>query len=352
MDQLSKRKSEAIRSYAALVYASYEDTYNATSKLNEYIQAFLLNPSEHGFQACRSAWRRSRIAYGQTEAYRFYGGPIDNEEGLEAFMNAWPIDERFVDYLIDNPREYPEISKQSLEALNESISETSVFTGYHVIEFLLWGQDTDPNGPGNRPYTDYVIDAQAGSFNTERRRKYLDVVADLLLEHLARVELQWKSDGAFRTKFCDNLNSNIAIQKIFSALSSICKGEFSGERMYVAADTQDQENEQSCFSDQTLVDIKMALLGIKNVYYCKYKRLDSTTLTGTSFSEIVEIVDKSKSEKMNRAFREAEDRLEAIPDPFDQAILNHADKVMEGAKAMRQLGDALAETSRVFVIEP
>ena len=45
----------------------------------------------------RKAWLAAREPYGQTEAFRFYGGPIDDAKGPEGRINAWPLDEAYID---------------------------------------------------------------------------------------------------------------------------------------------------------------------------------------------------------------------------------------------------------------
>ncbi|NTV97522.1 MAG: iron-regulated protein, partial [Thiobacillus sp.] len=66
--------------YAALVHANYSDTLTAARRMQAAIDAFLVAPSAQTQQAARDAWRAAREFYGQTEAFRFYGGPIDDEK--------------------------------------------------------------------------------------------------------------------------------------------------------------------------------------------------------------------------------------------------------------------------------
>lgn len=349
LNEVEVLKKEALAHYADIVLASYEDSYNAAAVLRQKIDAFVAVPSEAGFEACKEAWLAARIPYGQTEAYRFYGGPIDDADGPEGLINAWPMDENFIDYvegnpsagLINNPAQYPNITKQVLADLNESISEASIFTGYHAIEFLLWGQDLSTTGPGERPYSDYIPGIVPN--NHDRRGQYLKVVAELLLDNLADVRDEWKTSGAYRAHFLSSTETKTALGYLFTSLGEMCKGELAGERMFVAVDTKDQENEHSCFSDNTLTDIKMNLLGLKNVYFGTYKRTDGTTLTGRSLSEIGELLDRTKADAVRAAFADAEAKVNAIPAPFDQTIVNNANAVLPAITALRTLSDRLVD---------
>lgn len=358
-DDVENLKKEALENYANLVLASYEDSYNTAATLKQKIDEFVANPSNSTFIVCKGAWLDARIPYGQTEAYRFYGGPIDDADGPEGLINAWPIDENFIDYvdgnptagLINDPAQYPDITKQVLMDLNESISEASIFTGYHAIEFLLWGQDLYTGGPGQRPFTDYVTGAGGTAANQARRGEYLKVVADLLLENLASVRDEWKAGGAYRQQFLDNTETKVALGYIFTALGELAKGELAGERMFVAVDTKDQENEHSCFSDNTITDIKMNFLGIKNVYFGEYKKVDGTTLTSRSFAEITEQIDRTKADAVAAAFTDAEAKINLIPAPFDQAIINNPDPVLDAIDALKTLSDRLVDAGTAIGAE-
>ena len=359
-DEIESLKKEALVQYAGIVLFAYEDSYHTAAVLKQKIDEFVLNPTPAGFQACKDAWLAARNPYGQTEAFRFYGGPIDDADGPEGLINAWPMDENFIDYVAGNPGaglindsvQFPEITKQVLMDLNESISEASIFTGYHAIEFLLWGQDLSAAGPGERPYTDYLVGSlNSTAANQARRGQYLKVVAELLLENLASVRDEWKSGGAYREQFLNSTETKVALGYIFTALGELSKGELSGERMFVAVDTGDQENEHSCFSDNTLADIKMNFLGLKNVYYGTYKKVDGATLTGKGFSDVAKQTDSAKADAVQAAFADAETKINAIPAPFDQTIVNNPDAVLPAITALRTLSDRLVDAGTAIGAE-
>ena len=351
----STRFEAAAEQYADIVLASYTDSYDEAVKLRNAINTFVDNPTQANFDACKAQWLAARKPYGQTEAYRFYGGPIDDEDGPEGLINAWPMDENFIDYvegspevgLINDPTTYPTISKQVLMDLNESISEESIFTGYHAIEFLLWGQDLSTSGPGNRPYTDYLTDGNGTAANQDRRGLYLKTVADLLLDHLAEVRDEWEANGPYRATFL-NFSQDEIITKIFESLSELSKGELSGERMFVAADSRDQENEHSCFADNTIDDIQQNFQGLVNVYTGTYVRVNGTTLSGESYSALATTADSDKAKLVTDAIAEARTKINAIPSPFDQAILNDRQVILDAVTALEELSDRFADVKVVL----
>lgn len=347
-----ERFEDAAKNYAEIVSTSYQDSYDEAVKLKKLIDEFVANPSAEGLEAAKAQWLKARIPYGQTEAYRFYGGPIDDKDGPEGLINAWPMDENFIDYvegepsagLINDPTTYPEITKQVLTDLNESISEESIFTGYHAIEFLLWGQDLYEDGPGQRPYTDYITDGTGTASNQDRRGLYLSTVADLLLDHLNEVKSEWEKGGAYRNTFLA-FDKNRILTNVFTALGELSKGELSGERMFVAVDSKDQENEHSCFSDNTVSDIVQNFQGLVNVYTGTYEKVDGSVVTGESYAAMAKDLNEEKAMAVTDAIATARTAIAAIPSPFDNAIIDDKGRamVLEAVTALEDLSDTFAD---------
>ena len=144
--ELPMLKRAVISNYAAIMAATYEDSLAAAQKLKSAVEDFLANPSEDGLVSAKKAWIASRVSYSQSEAGRFYDGPIDQVEGK---INSWPIDEQYIDYVSGNPdagvinanSNYPFVSRELILSLNEKEGKKNISTGFHAIEFLLWGQD-------------------------------------------------------------------------------------------------------------------------------------------------------------------------------------------------------------------
>ncbi len=313
------------RTYADLLYANYSDAVAEARALDTAIDAFLAAPTAGKFDVARIIWRAARPAYLQTEMARFYDGPIDNEAtGVEGFVNAWPLDEAYIDYvagqpdagIINHPELYPEISAAVLLAANEGQSETTISTGWHAIEFLLWGQDLTPDGPGQRPYTDYVTDGTGTAANQARRATYLSVVTDLLVADLEQVRDAWAPDDStnYRAAFLAADTDEI-LRRILTGLGTLSGGELTGERMSVAYETKDQEDEHSCFSDNTHIDFRLDEQGIRNVFFGRYG-----AVRGPGIYDLVRTVDPQLADAARDATQAASVAIHAIPVPFDQAI--------------------------------
>lgn len=269
--------------YAALVHANYEDTLNAAKTMQAAIKAFTAKPSVETLAEARKTWLAAREFYGQTEAFRFYGGPIDDDKGPEGQINAWPMDESYVDSVEGKPdaglvnnRKFA-ITKKNLAAQNERGGEENIATGWHAIEFFLWGQDLSETGPGDRNFEDFV---DGKGKNADRRRQYLTVVTDLLIDDLTFLVKAWdpKAKNNYRAKFAKG--GQESVRKMLVGLGSLSRGELAGERLEVALNSQDQEDEHSCFSDNTHRDAVTNAQGIQNVWLGQYRRADGSQVQG------------------------------------------------------------------------
>ena len=315
-------KSVALN-YAALVHATYADTLTSTKDLQAAIAAFLAAPSADGLNKARKAWLDAREFYGQTEAFRFYGGPIDDDKGPEGQINAWPLDEAYVDYVTGKPgagmvnNTKFKITKAALAKANERGGEENISAGWHAVEFLLWGQDQSETGPGNRSFEDYVV---GKGQNAERRAQYLTVATELLVDHLTYVTKAW-APGAknYRAKF--EQGGKESVRKIIVGLGSLSRGELSGERMEVALNSQDQEDEHSCFSDNTHRDVVANARGIQNVWLGQYTRRDGSKVEGPGLRDLVAMKNPALAERTTTQIADSVKAAEAIPAPFDRAIV-------------------------------
>lgn len=334
------------RHYSAVVHAGYEDTLAGAVDLQRAVQAFVAQPSAAGLLTARKAWLAAREIYGQTEAFRFYGGPIDDDKGPEGRLNAWPLDESYIDYVKGKPNagivadRKVLITKASLARLNERGGEENIAAGWHAIEFLLWGQDFDVDGPGARPFEDYV-DGKAP--HADRRRQYLTVVTELLTDDLRYLIGAWVPGAAnYRARF--ERGELESLRKIIVGLGSLSRGELAGERLEVALNTQDQEDEHSCFSDNTHRDVVNNALGIENVWLGRYLRRDGSTLQGASLRELVATKDSALAERVGRQIAASVMAARAIQPPFDREIIGGREA--PGRQRIQKTIDSLVQQSK------
>ena len=350
VQQLSANAVAVAAHYAALVHANYADTLAAAKTLQAAVHAFTAQPSVQTLAEARKTWLAAREFYGQTEAFRFYGGPIDDDNGPEGRLNAWPMDESYVDSVEGKPnaglinnRKFV-INQKNLMAQNERGGEENIATGWHAIEFFLWGQDLSETGPGERNF-EVFVDGKAP--NADRRRLYLNVVTDLLVKDLGTLNQAW-APGAkanYRAKFAKG--GTESVRKMLVGLGSLSRGELAGERLEVALNSQDQEDEHSCFSDNTHRDAVTNALGIQNVWLGQYQRADGTLLQGPSLRDLVAAKDKALADKATQQIAASVQAAAAIQAPFDREIIG--DKAAPGRLRIQATIDSLTQQSKDLV---
>lgn len=375
VDKYATDKKNVMETYANIVYASYEDSYNTAKDLQTAINAFVDNPDATTHKAAKDAWLAAREPYGQTEAYRFANGPIDDEDGPEGSLNAWPLDEAHIDYvqagtgddegntinLINNTTDFPSITEQILLDQNENPGEKNIAIGYHAIEFLLWGQDLNAGGDfsnaGARSHTDFVTDGSGTNDNQQRRGEYLKLASSILIGHLEEMVNEWAPNADnYRSEFLAQ-SPNTALKDVLSGIGILSKSELATERIFVALDNSSasvsgQEDEHSCFSDNTHRDIITNAMGIQNVYLGEYTRVDGSKVEGFSFEDLMEKINASLNTEMKAALAESMTGVNAIPTPFDEYLTKEnvggTGPIMTSVTKLQAQGDKIAEVAKAI----
>ncbi|MEZ9849266.1 peptidase [Vibrio breoganii] len=321
-------EQQVVEHYADLAHAVYEDSLITARVLETKINALVQSPSEQTLADAKQAWLDSRVPYQQSEVFRFGNPVVDDWEGQ---LNAWPLDEGLIDYVDANYQselgnegavaniianeqvqvgadtiDTQKITPELIASLNElGGSEANVASGYHAIEFLLWGQDLNGNrnGAGARQHTDYVVGDACTNNHCDRRGEYLQATAKLLISDLAWMEQQW-ADGVsnnYRSELLAD-SSTTGLRKMMFGMGSLSLGELAGERMKVALEANSTEDEHDCFSDNTHNSHYYNEQGIYNVYTGMYLRADGSLLTGPSIHDLVSQVSKEEAKEIQRQF--------------------------------------------------
>ncbi len=309
---LAADKAAVLDNYADIAEAKYADSLITAQRLQSAVETLIATPSAEALQAAKSAWLAARVPYQQTEVYRFGNPIVDDWEGK---VNAWPLDEGLIDYVdasyggasdenafavlnvVANPSftlsgETVDAAEITPALLSDTLQEAdgieaNVATGYHAIEFMLWGQDLNGHQPGagNRPWTDYAAGDACTNDNCDRRGAYLKAATDLLVSDLEYMAGQWAEGGAARAAVIGGENAGLSA--MLTGMGSLSYGEQAGERMRLGLMLNDPEEEHDCFSDNTHNSHYFDGLGVQNVYLGEYVRVDGTVVSGPSLSDLV-----------------------------------------------------------------
>ena len=399
-------KLATLSTYASIASINYADTLKDAKALQLAINAFSKKPSEKSLQAAKDAWLLSRESYGTTEIFRLANGPIDAEEGwvaetyggVEGELNSWPLDENMIDYTIDanNKRtsgniidtkgmftpggedvtavDVTTLTAEVLGALNTNGGDANVAAGYHAIEFMLWGQDQDYNNmiedsvrngamtAGQRPLSDFTTDKFA-----KRRLDYLNAVAEKMVDDLTVVSSAWEdkvngNKGLYRAALlmqltgdqaAKNIDVASSLKQIFAGVGVFSKSELANERIAVAVLTPSEEDEHSCFSDNTHRDIALNYQGIKNVLLGEYKgkKVGPAFIDNLSIAEQAEIVKLMTDIEIRIA---TINTLATTTMHFDYQIRPENEKSVQNIvtlkNQLRRLGDQMVTVSKAYGI--
>jgi len=377
LGQTAPTPKVVLDTYANVAQAMYEDALSTARDLDKAVDALLANPSDDMLKAVREAWLKARVPYQQTEGYRFGNKAVDDWEGK---VNAWPLDEGLIDYVdtsaygessdenplfranvIANKRlrvgrnqvDAAKIDRKLLERLHEAGGvEANVATGYHAVEFLLWGQDLNGTGPGagNRPATDYSLTACTGG-NCDRRRAYLASVTNLLVDDLATMAKAWAPGGVARKQFAAKGETG-GLATILTGLGSLSYGELAGERMKLGLILHDPEEEHDCFSDNTHNSHWYNQVGMVAIATGRYQRPDGKAVEGPSLMQLARARAPEEAERLEAAMRTASDKLMVIKtradagrEAYDQMI---AEGNTEGNRIVQEAIEALVAQTRAI----
>lgn len=349
---------EVMATYAEIARASYEDATAGAEMIEAANVAFVESPDERSVASARNVWLLAREPYLRTEVFRFYGGPIDavSPPGPEGRINSWPLDEVYLDYVADplnpgvpliggivnDPAGYPDITPDALLTWNQpqSQGETAVAAGYHAIEFLLWGQDLSADGPGARPASDYVEGVGPGE--PLRRGQLLAAASALLVTDLQSVADAWQPGSDWRSSL-EALPPADALGKVLTGLGSLSGAELAGERMQVAYDSQSQEDEHSCFSDNTHRDIVGDAEGMRDLYLGTYTRTDGSAVSGASLHDLLASTDPALADELQAAFEDSVAKAAELG-TFDREIVTP-----DGRERVAAVISALGEQTGLIV---
>ena len=361
--------------YLALGHVIYQDATEAAQKLDQAIQAFTQNPSAKTFAAAKKAYRNARIPYQQSEAFRFANPEIDDLEGQ---VNAWPVDEGLLDYvdLTSYQRDHPlakanviatpkisfssktldfkTFTPEALRSLHEIDGEEGhVATGYHVLEFLLWGQDLKGHkfGAGERPYTDYDLKNCTGG-HCDRRAAYLRAASALLvsdLKDMLQVFDEKKGKLARRVLKEDPMNT---FKNIFAGLASMAYGELAGERIQLGLLLADPEEEHECFSDLTHLAHYYNVMGLEAIYTGSYTPTGTQEkIQGPSLSQWAQSKAPQSAAQLEKLFKKTKSSAQALYDAAEKGMsydMMLSPENPKGNALIKNLVKALKEQSYGF----
>jgi putative iron-regulated protein len=352
--------------YADLAEAMYGDSLSGARNLQTSVDAFLAHPTGQTLTAARGAWKAARVSYLQTEGFRFANNVVDD---WEPRVNAWPLDEGLIDYvapsygtqsdqnplytlnIIANTKlrvgakviDASKIDGALLLQLGEAEGvQTNVSTGFHAIEFLLWGQNLEGanGGAGERPASDYDL-AACSHGNCVRRAAYLKTAISLLVDDLAEMTADWRPGGKARAELMSK-GPDGGLAEILTGLGSLTFGEMAGERMKLGLMLHDPEEQQDCFSNNTHNSHYYDEIGIGELWRGHYVRTNGSPVGGAALRDYVATLDPSAAKRVDDRIDEALAQIRKMKDAADSGHMAYSQMIAAGnAQGNQMVQDAM-----------
>jgi putative iron-regulated protein len=368
--------SAVIVQYADLAEAIYGDSQAEASDLRAKVDALLAHPTARALADARASWKAARIPYLQSEGFRFANTVVDD---WEPRVNAWPLDEGLIDYvapsygvqseqnplytlnIIANARlrvgaetiDAGTIDAALLRKLGQAEGvQTNVSTGFHAIEFLLWGQNLwgAAGGAGERPASDYDPSSCTHG-NCLRRAQYLKAAVDLLVADLGEMTADWRPGGKARTEILSK-GPDGGLAEILTGLGSLTFGEMAGERMKLGLMLHDPEEQQDCFSNNTHNSHYYDEIGIRELWQGHYARTNGTLVRGAGLRDYVATTDPAAARRVDDSIDDALAAIGKMKEAADRGRMAYSQMIAagnsEGNQIVQHAMDALVGQTRAI----
>lgn len=277
--------AQLINEFSLNAYEQLSKAQTQAEKLSESLSLLLRTPSAETLNAAKKQWRLAYSSYLKSQIY-FYLPIKDSQEwvkkrigykDLAANISSFPIEGGYIDYM----QGYPfsglvndlaiNIDEAALIEQHGLADPSYASLGFHVLEFLLWGED------GKRPKSDYykqknqqeirMIDYDVENKNAPppelkvqnhlRRREMLEIVGEKLAKDIHHIKQRWEPSNGYYAKLLIQSPPEKVLAAMFKASQKLLEQEFLEKRL---------KQGSSLFSQSTPDDVLALLMGLIHVY--------------------------------------------------------------------------------------
>ena len=266
--------------------------------------------SSENLSLSKQAWLDAHSAYELTTLHRYFATQLIGEQNSLALMqlqyqiNHWPIIPGYIDYV----NGYPDsgivydinvtLDVDSLREQHGAFDIYEVTLGFHVIEFLLWGYDTDSVA---RPAADFDAVLELTPEETEsgysleqlsnnRRRLFLAVAADTLVEDFRALQSLWLTEESSIRQRIESTSGTELIVILADSMSAMLNQELLLRSLYPMLNGDFVESIQSPYSRSTQNAVSSQLSGLERLL------LEHQTENGTTLDLIFSAISDEFSE--------------------------------------------------------
>ena len=263
---------EVSQSYLDQIERDYQTLDSQVVALNEAVTDLLADPAQGTLAAAREAWLQAHSAHQATLLHQHFAGEVLPEtlalrlSALSYQLDHWPILPGYVDAVSN----YPDsglvhdvnvpIDEATLRQVHGQFDLGEAALGFHVLEFLLWGDNTNPDSV--RAAADFApregrqaelleSGLTADQLPENRRRALIDLVSRILLSD-TQTSREITVQGL--TSYGQELNTLApaqALNQLLAALNTLLNDEFLVRSLYPMLNGDYVGSIQSPFSNAT-----------------------------------------------------------------------------------------------------
>ncbi len=297
-----------------VIIVTYNELNEKSNALKTAINTLAVEPNETNLQAVKTAWSATRAPWEKSEGFLY--GPVDTG-GIDPAMDTWPVDVSAMNAILNSDQA---ITASLIAANNEA-------RGFHLIEFLVWGED------GNKTAAEL----------TPRQLEYLQAAAADLHNNTQILYDGWKASGGnYGANFINaGTSSNIypshkaALEEIIEGLITIATEVGTGkieDPLNSGGSTPNAELEESRFSNNSKTDFANNMRSIQNIYLGDLNGNDGAGLT-----DIIAPGNPTLDATIKAKITAAISAIEAIPGTFSDAIHNNRAAVTNAQEKVAEL---------------
>lgn len=254
--------------YAAyLELRAYTDLSNAVETaqaLDAAIAVFLYTPNQDTLTAAQTTWRDAYNAFLRTLIY----SKLPIHEPLEwkkehksypqiiALIDTWPIEGGYIDHVPGYPFSGI-VNDLTLNLNSDTLLKQHGFAdasyaslGFHVLEFMLWGDDHQRSPADFSPQdnTASVVDETSPILdepqnlielhevkikvqNHHRRRQFIQLVSEQLQKHLQQLQQYWEPSKGYYAQQWQTASAKQKVTALLHASQLLISDELLGKRL-------------------------------------------------------------------------------------------------------------------------
>lgn len=315
-----------------VIMPTYKALYETAGDLYTACEALKKEPTDANMEKARKAWRVARVHWEQSEA--FLWGPTA-DSGLDPALDTWPVDVPAMNAILNSKNKIT----REVVAANENTR------GFHLVEFLLWGEDSNQKADKMTPRQLELLVAAADDIKLNAK-SLIDEWTDhvkVLATAGQEGNLKYKSLKSALQELADGMNeivNEVANEKIENPLNGEETKDDNGKVIEKKDFKPHFDLEESRFSNNSKQDYIDNLVSIKNVFNCNY----NNKKVGKGLYDILTLIKKEDLAKdFNNKLDAAMKAIDAIPGTFTQGIKDHRAEVKKAQEAVREASKTLEE---------